>query len=364
MTLFPLPPPCGGTQLTTMSLSKHTIRRINRRTRNDPCEPYDRPATALDIEALALPDEEPGRLSALLQELLDQWRPATRTAQALVEQLTIATIEKQRLVRARTAILAEQVRTAEYRFDQAADIEVESYVELLPSQPARALAGLMRRAAGLRWLIGRWQRLETILSVQETWYGQDRDEATLLQGSRPGLENLSASETAYLTHLYCLCAQPSPKPADINDLANPAVKPAAMRDHDPDDWAPSPRKCRQLLVDLAAGTLARLRLRAEYLRVHVEEPARAVAREQARVLSGKELALLTAERHHDQMFHRAERALNQRRRGRQRSSARGGFCPGSPRPGLIDTPLPPGQCADDAVLDFHSAHRAVLETSP
>jgi hypothetical protein len=113
MTLFLFPPLRG--QLTAMSLSKQTIRRINRRTRNDPYGPYDRPATALDIESLALPDEEPGRLSALLQELLDQWRPASRTAHALVEQLTIATIEKERIVRARTAILAEKVRTAEFR---------------------------------------------------------------------------------------------------------------------------------------------------------------------------------------------------------------------------------------------------------
>jgi hypothetical protein len=336
-------------------------------TRNDPdwqFSRYDDPdAPPLAIEALALPDEAPGHLSALLQGYIDEIRPAGRTEQALVEQLAVSTIEKERILRARTAILAQKVRTATFRFDQSQEAEVQALVELLPAQPARALAGLNRSAAGTRYQISRWERLAAILEVEPTWQGQDRDEVAILLGAKPGLSNVASSETAYLIHLYCITANPHWKRADLNELANPACKPETFRDHDPSDWAVKVPQSQQLLRELAARELGRLRPREAWLRENIEEPGRLTAREQARVLTGKELDLLTAERHHDTLFHRASKALNQRPRrpGRRPSPPRREWSdPAAPPPTLFDVP-PPSERAPEAVLDYHFAHREVLK---
>jgi hypothetical protein len=345
-----------------MSISTLTNQRIAFFTRAAPAWRFDRPASALTIETLALPDEPPGRLTDLFQEYLDEMRPATRSQLELVEHLTVATIERQRIVQARAALVAEKVRTADFRFAQAEQTAVEAWVELLPSHPRRALAGLNATALGTRYQIARWERLQTMLDVEHTWYGQHRDEVTLLLGAKPGLEHLAASETGYLVRLYCLFGQVNPKHEDVNDLANPAVKPETFRDHDPDDWAPAPSVCRRLLEELAARELVRLRARESWLRVNVEQPARELARAQARVLSGKELDLLAAERHHDRMFHSAYKALTQRNRrgGRRFAARREGAEPATPPPVLRDTPPPCERAAVD-VLDYYSAHRAALE---
>jgi hypothetical protein len=130
-----------------------------------------------------------------------------------------------------------------------------------------------------------------------------------------------------------------------------------------------------LLDELVSHALAELRAREEWLRTHVEAPARAAVQEQARVLTGKELALLRNEQIHDQLFHRAYRALC---RGRGRSAR-------APRKAVVDRPLRPlhrgvedsapgtrtplltgrpprtHEESNTVFFDYHAARRAVLD---
>src|SRR5262249_22087016 len=158
----------------------------------------------------------------------------------------------ERARRARAALLAEKVRTAAYRFDRAQQQEVEKYANMLIRSPAEAVAGLCSFAAGTRHLIGRWERLETVFALEQTWYGADRDEVMCLQGVRPGHDHLAENETAYVTYLYCLMAQPEPRPLheDLQEIGLPELMPKTFQDHAIADWLPPHERCRVLLEEL------------------------------------------------------------------------------------------------------------------
>jgi hypothetical protein len=118
---------------------------------------------------------------------------------------------------------------------------------------------------------------------------------------------------------------------------------------------------------LATHELTLLRAREAWLRTHVEEPARAAALERARVLEGRELAVLRNEQIHDQLFHRAYQALVRSRRTSraQPASPRAAAAPSEPRAPraalLTEAPPKTHRQAHTVFLDYHAAHRAALE---
>jgi hypothetical protein len=128
--------------------------------------------------------------------------------------------------------------------------------------------------------------------------------------------HLAESETAYVTWFYCLMCQPPPRPPEeeLEEMGYQEIIPQSFRDHDIDLWLPCPRHARMLLDELVTHELTALRAREAWLRTHIEEPARVAAQEAARVLTGKELALLRNEQTHDALFHRAYQALLRRHR--------------------------------------------------
>src|SRR5262249_42866032 len=142
------------------------------------------------------------------------------------------------------------------------------------------------------------------------------------------------------------------------------------------EWLPAPAHCRRLLQELVAHELAPLRAREAWLREHVEAPARAVAREQARGPSADDLATLRAERLHEQAVHPAPQALLSRRphEAAVRRPAAGRPPAARPRPAAAAAPARPGliagapprsnAAAHAVFLDYHGAHRAVLAARP
>jgi hypothetical protein len=124
-----------------------------------------------------------------------------------------------------------------------------------------------------------------------------------------------------------------------------------------------------LLDELVTHELTVLRAREEWLRTHIEEPARALAKERARVLEGRDLALLRNEQIHDQIFHRAYQAL---RRGRRRTAPAPAPMPRGDvalrpvtavtRPAVL-TSRPPQthQETNTVFFDYHASRRAFLD---
>src|SRR5262245_14497081 len=99
----------------------------------------------------------------------------------LIEQLQAAEKDWQECVRVRQALRAEAVRTADRCWEEAQEDDVAKYQRMFHISPSAAVVGLKRSAAGCRWLIGEWERLEAALAADGTWYGLDRMEAILFQ---------------------------------------------------------------------------------------------------------------------------------------------------------------------------------------
>jgi hypothetical protein len=250
-------------------------------------------------------------------QIYDQWRASfggTRSPleQGLIDQAASAADERAECLRIRAALRADVVRTADRYWEEAQEDAIERFRRMLDTDPGTAVVGLRRFAAGCRWMIARWERLEQLLAADGTWYGMDRFEAIQLQGLSGVVLNLYESEPAYFTWLHCLAAQPNPKQRDTDLVLDRRVMPKSVQDRDLEVWPGDPEASRAYLAAIVARALPPLRARAELLRVKYEEPARAEAKEQALArlaCEQKEQALLRAQQGHEQSYERACRTF-------------------------------------------------------
>jgi hypothetical protein len=248
----------------------------------------------------------------------------------------------------RTTLRAEAVRTADRYYEEAEEDAVEGHRRLLDGDPRAAVVGLKRSAAGCRWLIVRWEYLERKLADDGTLYGGDRIEAIQLQGLSAFVDDLYICEDAYMTWLNALAAQPDPKQPDINLVLDRQVMPKSIQDRGGDVWRPDPAASRAALAMIVTRELAFLRARAELLRVKYEEPARAEAQQKAlaRLAQRKdEVALLRAQRSHEQAYQRASLALLKVRAGLVAAGLRHSGRPMVRQDKLIAGPAPIAQPA-------------------
>jgi hypothetical protein len=241
-------------------------------------------------------------------ELKASFTPCSPLERVLLDQAASADQDRQECLRVRAALRADVLRTAEFYFEEAQEDEVARYQRMFHISPKAAVVGLKRSAAGCRWLIAQWERLEQALAVDGTWFGIDRIDAILFQGHSAIVDDLCTCEEAYMTWVHCLAAQPNPKQPDIDLVLDPRVMPKAFQDRDDVVWPRDPAPSRAALAAILARELPALRAREALLRVRYEEPARAAAKEEAlaRLACDKEeVALLRAQRGHEQSYQRA-----------------------------------------------------------
>ena len=164
------------------------------------------------------------------------------------------------------------IGTAVFNYDCDQEDEVDRYRGMLDTQPGLAVVGLKRSALGVRFLIGRWERLLRLIKEEGTLYGNDRNEAINYQGARAtNPEDLFQSEGAYLTWIYCLMCQPEPKDEHFVALGNEHWMPASLMDRGSEQWLGDASLCKKLLEELAERELAYLRPREERLRRNYED---------------------------------------------------------------------------------------------
>ncbi len=286
----------------------------------------------LPIEEYALLTESAPELGAKLGHWYGFYVPATPGECELLDVAVMASVQRRRVLACLTETVNQEIRTARFDYDCAQEDEVDRYRAMLDSQPGVAVVGLKRSALGVRFLIGRWERLLKLITEEGTLYGNDRNEAINYQGAlatKP--EDLYHSEGAYLTWLYCLMCQPEPKDEQFVALGNEKWMPASLMARKPEQWLGEASLCRKLLVELAEGELATLRPREELLRRSFETPARDGAEFRRLVLQGPDGARLLREAEsHDRHFHRAYNAFL---KGRAQS-AKTGLLPGQPQTDL------------------------------
>jgi hypothetical protein len=237
----------------------------------------------LRAEVLALPNEDPEVVRLRQQAWQDHYRPASPAAQHLVNQCVRATLLADRCDAYLAATLAQQVRTAEDRWEQARHDEVERLKTLLRDDPATAARLLKRIGHGCRWLIGRWERLEGLLDAQGCWRRDDAYEAIGLLGQHP--ERGRLGEEAFLIHLHSLVRgrEEDPRP-HLSWLFHPERMPGALQATYRRDALPAPARCLEELRRLIAEQLEWLRAEEAWLRETLDEPDRAEAAERASLL--------------------------------------------------------------------------------
>jgi hypothetical protein len=118
--------------------------------------------------------------------------------QGFIDQAVSAADARAECLRIRAALRASVVRTAERFWEEAQEDEVARLERMFHISSRAAVAGLKRSAAGCRWLIAQWERLEQALAVHGSWYGGDRIDAILLQGYSAAVDDLYLCEDAYM----------------------------------------------------------------------------------------------------------------------------------------------------------------------
>jgi hypothetical protein len=273
--------------------------------------PARRPAAqSFWIEGLALGSERSEDLLARLEATRNEYAPATPTEEALVEQVVVARLEIQRCHRIRATLRAQKIREALFRFEEKQEEKVAHLEAYFNKNPAWACIDLKRFAAGVRYMIGRWEHLARRLEEDRTWYGTDRLEAIQLLGHSAHVGDLYFSEEAYWIWVWALAAQPNPKEKDIEIIQNKANIPKRIQDRDIEVWRPDPDESRAQLHAIVARTLPALQELEAQLRTDYEEPARAAAVDRALAQADRDdQAVLRDLRGHERSLAQAHKAL-------------------------------------------------------
>jgi len=113
-----------------------------------------------DRVRLTLPNED----AAEHRRLYDEWMAAYPCRgpieRGFAEQAVVALLDKRRIERVRTTVRTERVRTAVLDFERWQEDEVARCVDLFNESCAYGLRHLLRSAAGCRWAIAEWEKLE------------------------------------------------------------------------------------------------------------------------------------------------------------------------------------------------------------
>jgi len=267
------------------------------------------------IETLTLPHEDAAENRRFYNQWIAAYLSRDPIVRGFVQQAVVAQLEKRRLERVRAAVRAERVRTALLYYERQQEDDVARYLMMFNENCYDALSNLTRSAAGCRWVIQHWELLQKKLDDDGTWYGQSRLEAIQLQGLSANIDRLYFSEEAFMTWLDCLVAQPNPKQKDIDIILDPRNVPKALQERDVKLWPGDPAESRARLQAIIDRELPPLRDLEKTLRVQYEEPARAAAEDLALArVTKEEMALLRAERMHEQSYAQAVRALQKVRK--------------------------------------------------
>src|SRR4051812_29481784 len=167
----------------------------------------------LRAEALALPNEDPEVVAARTECWNAYYRPESPGAQHLVNECVAATLLSDRCHRYHQAALAKQVREAKLYWHQGREERVDALMDLMKTDPAGAVRGLVRTAHGCRELIERWERLDRLLAGQGHWHNPEVDEAIRLQGFYPEMLKLKECPPAWLTRLLAIGCHERPSTA-------------------------------------------------------------------------------------------------------------------------------------------------------
>jgi hypothetical protein len=150
----------------------------------------------LRAEELAFDDADAALLRETLTYWMESYQPETPAEVEFINIAATSSVQIRRSRRFYQAETAENRRNAATRHDQQAEDAVAQLRKSLKDEPEDTVRLLGRSAAGCRWLIGRWERLEKKLGLEGAagWRWADCDEATRLLGFCPDSEAPEADD--------------------------------------------------------------------------------------------------------------------------------------------------------------------------
>ena len=111
---------------------------------------------------------------------IEDWKPQSQTMVALVERAAAQHWRLKRCVRIETTRLNAIAHNAECEYDNALNARLASGLQLLETEPAKALEALMSFASGIDLLIKLWQKLGEAAATPEGWNDYDAHHSRLL----------------------------------------------------------------------------------------------------------------------------------------------------------------------------------------
>ncbi len=265
----------------------------------------------LRADALALPNEDPGIVSARNDSWNDYYQPQSPAAQHLVNQCVQATLLADRCHQFHHAALAKQIREFELNNDVYDDYEARSVARGFVKNPADTLHRLTQSGAGLRYLISRWEALGQSLEDDKHWTSAECDEAIRLQGIPAHKDTLASYPDAWLTRLYSLICTPRVSKFEMAALFEGIRFPSQYKGFLDPDHLPELEPSLASLHGTVDEKLATLRACEEEYRELYEDSARAESESRAMILRDASTARLFLRYHAESRtaFHRAYREL-------------------------------------------------------
>jgi hypothetical protein len=277
-----------------------SVAVVAKKTRGTSAREY-----VLDVEALALPGENPTELHALLDQWYEVYQPAGVPECYLLETTVYDLFRIRRCRRWLDAAEAKQaVRTGEnWRIEQ--ENEVRRLESQLAAAPAATVAELKRSSHGCRWLIDCWERLEWLMERERRASGDEPEPMASHQRREPCSEAFTRKESDDLTRVYRLLAEG--KPGERETLAFYIVASQFRDEADGERPAggdlPARPVCRRRVRAVIERELPPLRQHYDRLKAHSDLPAREQAVRRALARDPDLASVLRTKKQYERMFH-------------------------------------------------------------
>jgi hypothetical protein len=153
----------------------------------------------LTAKTLVLPNENPQDVQAKVDAWHQSCQPQGHLEEELVNQMALASQRIQRIARAESAILAEQVANAEIDWKHAQETRLLRLTRRLYAEPEQTHVDLLSFGAGVCWLLERWVNLHEAFERYGCWnHPHLIDHALRLDGANPDyFHSSTANATGY-----------------------------------------------------------------------------------------------------------------------------------------------------------------------
>jgi hypothetical protein len=236
-----------------------------------------------------LDDESPDAVAALRARYWAENRPRDALEEFWVDECFIGHLQRDRYCRALTSEIRCQQRLNRERWEEARRETAGTLRQHLMAPETVDLQPIVTELRGfghgLEVLAQDWLQLRQALAQRGFLTPAETHLGVRLMGVRPAPESVARHQDAFLFTLWSAGCFPVSPVGMIDDLLQPANRPAGLEDLGRGELLPGPAECREQLTRWVHDVLAELSARADQVAREVDGP------ELARVLNPAAIVL-------------------------------------------------------------------------